>query len=91
MGRVIDDPASIFVLIRLVDFEIESSLLLEVVSLPQLSDLLDDLLAVWISALPFDRRVESVHDGVNLQRGSVIYSLQRCVSISILINFFVPS
>lgn len=75
MRGIVDDPAAIIVLIRLVDFEVESRLLLEVVSLPQLSELLDDLLAVRISALPFDRRMESVHDGVDLQGGSVIYSL----------------
>lgn len=76
VGRVIDDPTGVFVLVRLGNLEVESGLFLEAVPLPELGDLIYDLLPVWISALPFDRRMESVHDGMDLETRCVVYPLR---------------
>lgn len=78
VGRVVDDPAGLVVLVRLVDPEVEPGLVLEVVPAPELLGLVDDLLAVGISALPLDRGVESVHDGVDLEGRGVVDSLPAC-------------
>lgn len=61
VGRVIDDPALLFVEICFVHFEVEASAFLEAVAVPELADLGDDLVTIGISALPLDGRVEAVH------------------------------
>lgn len=49
IGRVIDDPAALIVLVRLGDLEVESRLALETVALPQQPELFDDFLAIWVA------------------------------------------
>jgi hypothetical protein len=45
---------------------------------PEFGDLRDDLLSVGVSAGPFDRGVESIHNRVDLKSGSVVHSLANC-------------
>ena len=86
---VVDDPAPVLILIHLLEFGLELSLLLQTIFLPQLLDLADNLLAIRIPICPVHGRVEAIHHTVNLQaRGIVGFApdaadtLRRCGSRS---------
>ena len=75
IGGVIDDPSAVFVFKYPVDLGVELRLCVQAIALPELPDLADDLLAVWISTLPLHRRVESKHERVDLEARGVVDSL----------------
>lgn len=80
-GRVVvDKPAAFVILLEALDFDAKLCLFIQVVGFPDLFDLLDDLLAIGIAALPFDGGMEAVHEGVNLEARCVIDSLHKSVS-----------
>ena len=66
IGRVIDDPAALLVLVHLLHLGIEPRPRVQPVLLPDLTHLADDLLAVRIAALPLARGVEPVREGMDL-------------------------
>jgi hypothetical protein len=61
VGGVIDYPTTFLILVHLFCLEIEDCLLIQVVSLPQLPHLAQDLLAVGVTSFPLYRRVKPVH------------------------------
>lgn len=67
IGGVIYDPASLFVLVDLLNGGIEPGPGFQAVFLPDLFDLTEDLLPVGVAALPLDGRVEAEHHGVDLK------------------------
>jgi hypothetical protein len=67
IGRVIDDPTVLFVLVDLLYLGVESGLVFELVSVPKISDLLDDLRLLGVPSIPVDGRVEAVHKTVDLK------------------------
>lgn len=74
---VVDDPARLLVLLDALDLDAELGVLVQVVALPELLDLADDLLAVGIAALPLDGGVEAVHERVDLEARRVVDSLHN--------------
>lgn len=71
--RTIDDPPAVAVLRDTPDLGVELGLLVEPVALPELANLLDDLLPVGIATLPLHGRVEAIHEGMNLQTRRLIH------------------
>lgn len=69
---VIDNPAAVLVFIHLVDLGIELRLAIQAIPFPELLYLTDNLLPVWISALPFDGGMEPVGKRVDLKAGGVV-------------------
>lgn len=76
VGGVVDDPSALLVLIHLVDPEVERRVLVELVQLPQLLNLLDNLRLVRVALLPVDGGVEPVHERMDLKTGGAIHALQ---------------
>jgi len=64
---IIHNPPILLIFVELVDFDVELSSLLETVPKPELVNLADNLLTIWITLPPLDRRVEAVHETMNLQ------------------------
>jgi hypothetical protein len=67
IGSIVNDPASMVVLVNLFNPGLELSPCIESVLLPQLPDLTKNLLSVRIPSCPMHRRVESEHGGMDLQ------------------------
>jgi hypothetical protein len=76
VSSVVDDPSPLFVLVNLLDLGVELCASVEPIPLPQLSNLPEDLLAIWVAPFPLHRRMEPVHERVNLQAGRVVDFLQ---------------
>lgn len=72
VGWVVDNPAALIVLIYLFHLCIECCLLVEMVLLPHLGDLVDNLLAVGVAAAPVDGGEEAVHERVDLEARGVV-------------------
>lgn len=72
---IVDNPEAMFIFIHLVDLGVELGPCVQVISLPELSDLANDLLTVGISAFPLHRRMEAVHERVDLKTRGVINPL----------------
>jgi len=64
---IVDDPAATVVLGDARGLGVEARARVEAVALPELAYLADDLLAVGVAACPADRRVEAVHERVDLE------------------------
>lgn len=77
VGRIIEYPAAVLILVHLVDLGLELCLALEAIFLPQLSDLTEDLLPVWITPIPLDAWMKPVHHGVDLEARSVVDPLRN--------------
>jgi hypothetical protein len=76
LRRIVDNPSSLF-LVNLFHLCVESRALLQAVVVEELLHLGDNLFAVRVSFLPLDRGVETVHQGMDLQAGGVIDSLDE--------------
>lgn len=81
VGGVVDNPAVLLVFVDGGDSSVELGAVFEAVVLPELSDLGDDLLAVWVAGAPLQGRKEAVHDAVDLETAGVVDSLQGRFSI----------
>jgi hypothetical protein len=66
----VDDPA---VLLVFIDFGHTGWFLFESISFPENSDLVDDLGLLWVTPVPIDRGIESIHDAIYLQTRRVVY------------------
>lgn len=75
IGRIVDDPPTLDILVNFVDFGVESRLVLKSVRMPEICDSADDLLSVGIASLPLDRRVKAIQQTMNLETGCVVYFL----------------
>ena len=62
IGRVIDYPAALFVLIHFRDRGVKLGAFLQTVAFPEFGDLRNDLLAVGVALAPLNRWVEAIHD-----------------------------
>ena len=80
VGGVVDQPAALLVFVYGGDSGVEFGAVFEAVLLPQLGDLGDDLLAVWVAGAPLYGREEAVHDAVDLKAAGIVDSLQGRVS-----------
>ena len=58
--RVVDDPARLFVFVDLGDSGIELSLVFQAIPMPELTDLIDDLVLLRVPLVPPDGGMESV-------------------------------
>lgn len=76
VGFAVDNPASLFVLGHLVDRSVEGRARVKAITFPKLSYLLDNLLFVWVSASPLNRRMEAVHHRVDLEARGIVHSLK---------------
>ena len=76
IGRVVDYPAVLLVLVNGGDAGVEFSAVLQAVAFPELGYLGDDLLAVWVAGAPADGGVETVHYAVDLKTGCVVDLLE---------------
>lgn len=61
IGGIVDDPSALFVLVRLLNSEAKLGPLLEPVSLPESANLGNNLMLVWVTLLPLNRRMKPVH------------------------------
>ena len=80
VGGVVDQPAALLVFVYGGDPGVEFGAVLKAVLLPQVGDLGDDLLAVWVAGVPLQGWEEAVHDAVDLKAAGVVDSLQRRIS-----------
>lgn len=76
VGRVVDNPAAIVVLVDFLNAGVELGALLETIKLPKLGDLADDLPTIGISSTPLHGGMKTVHDAVDLQTRSIIHFLR---------------
>lgn len=76
IGRVVDDPAALFVLIYGGDAGIEFGAVLQAVAFPELGYLGDDLLAVGVAGGPANGGVETIHYAMDLETGRVVHLLE---------------
>lgn len=73
---VVDDPAALLVFVYGGNSSVELCTVLKAVLLPNLGNLGDNLLAIWIAGGPLQGREETVHDAVDLEAAGVVDSLQ---------------
>lgn len=75
VGRVVNDPSALVILIYFFDFKVESCTLVKLVELPEMANLLDNLRLVRVSLLPVDGWMEAIHEGVNLKSRGAVHAL----------------
>lgn len=72
---IVDNPSRLLILFEALDLYAKLGLFVQAVAFPDLLDLLYNFLASGIAALPFDRGMKAVHDGVNLEARCFVHPL----------------
>lgn len=67
VGRVVDDPATFVILVNVVNLGIENGFFLESIKFPNLADLVNKLISLWIAARVLDFGMKPVFYAVNLE------------------------
>jgi hypothetical protein len=75
IGCVIEDPSSTVVFENFVNLGVEPRSRVQTISFPKLLDLADNLLTIGVSTLPLDGWMETIHKGMDLKAGGVVYLL----------------